>query len=176
MQRILLALLVLVSCSPLLVSQTNNQQQDFYSQLYTLKNKARTAYNAEMQREKDEQSGNYQQPSSGGNLTVYLKKELETTTANYQAYVRALRSAEALDQSENGERYSRGFKLPSKTSNLKEFDKVESMFQEFRKLQCTAAYDANLEGSIAPVVAQACELELMRNHMHELEHIYQFLH
>lgn len=175
MHRILVALLALATCSSLLLSQTD-KQHNFDSRLYTLKDKAKTAYNAEMQREKEEQGDDYRQSISSGNLTVYLKKELETTTANYQTYIGALRSAETLDGPEDGERYTRGFKLPSKTSNLKEFDKVESMFQEFRKLQCTAAYNANLEGSIAPVVAQACELELMRNHMRELEHIYQFLH
>ena len=129
-----------------------------------------------MQREQEEQSGNSPQLNSGTSRLAYLKQQLEMTTANYHTYVEALRSEQKPDKPDEAEVYSRGIKLPSNASMLKEFDEVERIFQEFRKAQCAAAYNANLGGSIALEMAQACDQELMRNHMRELEHIYQFLH
>ncbi len=150
----------------------DGEQKEFFGQLDAVK-KARTAFNMEMAREKE---GDCPRAVSTLAITTCLSKEIETTTANYNAYIAALRPTETLKTSTTPYISSGPRKPLSPAEELKEFDQVEAAWQTYRKLQCKAAYDVNREGTIAPVISLNCELELLRNRMRELENIYQIMH
>lgn len=65
-------------------------QQNFFAQLDIFKNQGRRAFSNEMAREK---AGDCPHAVSTYDVNICLGKQVETTTANYNAYVGAVRSA-----------------------------------------------------------------------------------
>ena len=108
-------------------------------------------------------------------INMCLAKEVEVTTANYKAYTSALRSAEALSSPGESETGPTGKPLTpaQRSQNL---DTVESAWNTFYEAQYSAAFDAYRGGTIAPSIQLNCNLQLIRDRMHELESIYQFMH
>jgi len=147
-------------------------QQDFFAQLDIFK-QGRRAFSDEIAREK---AGDCPHAVSTYEVNMCLGKEMETTTANYSAYVRAVRSAQGLKSLGSDAASGPSGKPLSEEELVRDFDEVEIAWQAFHKAQCSAAYDAYKSGTIAPTMSLTYHLELMRNHMRELEDIYQFMH
>ena len=53
-----------------------------------------------------------------------------------------------------------------------EFDRLESLWQQYRELACTAAFHQFEGGTGAPSFQMQCELKLTRDHLRELDLIY----
>jgi uncharacterized protein YecT (DUF1311 family) len=102
-----------------------------------------------------------------------LGKENETTTANYRAYVGALRSILGM-MGTDGEDQNPGPTGKPLTSKelVNEFDATEAAWQKYREAQCMAAFNQFKGGTAAAPEAGFCELMLVRNHMRENERIY----
>jgi len=108
-------------------------------------------------------------------MEACMEREVEKTKANYEAYVGALRSSEALASPEEkpGAEPLPGRPLRPDERG-KEFHNAESAWQVYAKAQCAAAYDTSREGTSARVTQLECDLRLLRDRMSELESIYQF--
>jgi uncharacterized protein YecT (DUF1311 family) len=142
-----------------------------FAQIQQLKKSARSSYADEKARQK---AGDCPQATSTYDIVTCLGSELERSTANYHAYVGAIRSTEALAGPHEGSPTGgsgAGSRTPAE--RVKQFDEVESAWQIFQKAQCSMAYDAYRGGTIAPVMQLTCKLRLLRDRMSELESIYQ---
>jgi len=148
-------------------------EQDFFARLAIFKEQGRRAFSDEIAREK---AGDCPHAVSTYDMNMCLGREMEMTAANYNAYVGAVRSAQGLKNPGSDAASGPSSKPLSKKHLVKDFDEVEIAWQAFHKAQCSAAYDAYKGGTIAPTMSLTCHLELMRNHMRELEDIYQFMH
>jgi uncharacterized protein YecT (DUF1311 family) len=159
--------------SPVNNGALSKEQQDFFAKLDMFKKQGRMAFENEMAREK---TGDCPKSVSTYDMSMCLNQELEKTTANYQSYVGALRSVQGLKTP--GETFEKGpsGKPLSEEERVTEFDGVEATWQAYQKAQCTAAYDAYKGGTIAPIMELTCHVRLIRDHMHELEDIYDFMH
>ncbi len=148
------------------------EQQDFLAKLDLFKKQGQAAFSDEKAREK---RGGCPHAFSTFEMVTCLGHEIEKTTANYKAYVGALHSVEGLKNPAESDEKGPGGQALSAEEGVTEFDGVEAAWQTYHKAQCTAAYDAYRPGTIAPVVELTCHLQLMRDHMRELENIYQLM-
>ena len=159
--------------SPASKPAAGKEQRQFLAQLAVFKERGRNAYTDEMSRAK---AGDCPQAASTQSTVSCLGHEIEKTTANYNAYVGALRSVEGLESSEEAYQPGPTGKPLSAEERVREFDGVEAAWQAYQKAQCSAAYDAYKGGTIAPIIDLTCHLSLMRDRMRELENIYEFMH
>jgi len=103
-------------------------------------------------------------------LTTYdvnecLKKEVEITTANHDAYVQAFRAVFAL-RTPNVDPPDRD--PGSSVEAVNRFDEIEAMWQKYRAATCSLSADFYRGGTVAPATEMQCELRLLRSHMREL--------
>jgi|SRR5579862_1638917 len=175
----LVALLLLLSAQPLAAqnrtvrnSDKDHRWAEWSNQIQQLQTVATFSYSAEMTRTKTRECS---RALSTSEMRECMNREVEKTKANYEAYVGALRSSEALASPEEqpGTDPLPGHPLRP-DERAKEFDAVESAWQAYAKAQCATAYDTSREGTSAGVTQLECELRLMRDRMTELESVYQF--
>jgi uncharacterized protein YecT (DUF1311 family) len=177
---ILTGLMVLVFLGPSQTERAGDQGSgqgerrkewnSYFSQLQEFKKIARRSYADEQARQK---SGDCPHASSTHEMEMCFEKEVEKTTANYQAFVGAIRSAEALTSPDGAGTGGRGVAPLNPEELVMRFDEVETAWQAFKKPQCLLAYDAYRTGTIAPLMQLNCELRLLRDRMGELDSIYQ---
>jgi uncharacterized protein YecT (DUF1311 family) len=177
----LIALLLMLSCSPLFAQNRSQQNPskderrwaEWSSQIQQLQAVAKSSYSAEMARRKTPEC---RRAFSTYEMEACMERELEKTKANYQAYVGALRSSEALASPEEqpGSDPPPGRPLRP-AERAREFDAVESAWQAYARAQCATAYDTSREGTSARVTQLECDLRLLRDRMSELESVYQFV-
>ncbi len=176
----LVALLLLLCARPVAAqnctprnSAKGHRWAEWSNQIQQLQSVAKSSYSAEMTRTKTRECS---RALSSHQMRQCLEREVEKTKANYQTYVGALRSSEALA---NPEEQPGTDPLPGRPlrpdERAKEFDAVESAWQAYAKAQCATAYASSREGTSARVTQLECELRLMRDRMTELESIYQFV-
>ena len=122
-----------------------------------------------MKREKERNCGDEGNTRA---IVACLAEEDEMATANYRAYVGAIRSLLGIMGAEEDE-------LPAHTGQpltseelVRNFDTAESAWQKYREAQGKAAYDQFKGGTASGPEAGFCELMMVRNHMRELERIY----
>jgi uncharacterized protein YecT (DUF1311 family) len=174
------ALVFLSAASHVLTAQagvpsetTSKEQQKYFTQLERLKSAGRAAYSDEDAREK---AGACPKAMTTLDMNMCFTHEVEKTTSNYKAYTGALRAVEGLgDPSESDAADVRG-RQSDRSKRVKRFDAVEAVWNEYYRSECSAAYDAYVGGTIAPLMELTCKLQLMRDRMHELESIYQLMH
>jgi uncharacterized protein YecT (DUF1311 family) len=150
--------------------RSRNHTPDYFAQLQSFKEQARTALAKELARQK---AGQCPDATTTLSINVCLKKDVEVTNSNYKAYLGAVRSMLAVrppgeDQPANG---PTGRPLTT-IERVSEFDRVEVAWQAYHQVQCSAAYDVYKGGTVAPSVALSCDLRLMRSHMNDLSTIY----
>ncbi len=175
--------LVLIAClllsGPPLIAQNGSQLENsghdrrwaaWSDQVERFREIARSSYSAERSHEK---SGECPKAFSTHEMVTCLDAEVRKTTANYRAYVGAIRSTEALVSPEEATTNQLPGSPLRPEERAKQFDQVESAWQSFQKIQCQAAYDVYAPGTIAPVAQLTCELRLLRDRMSQLESIYQ---
>jgi len=176
----LVALLLLLCAQPLAAqnrtppsSPEDRRWAEWSNQIQQLQSAAKSSYSAEMTRTKTRVCG---RAFSTYEMEACMERELEKTKANYQAYVGALRSSEALASPEEQPRTDPlpGRPLPP-DERAKKFDAVESAWQAYAKAQCATAYDISREGTSATVTQLECDVRLLRDRMSELESVYQFV-
>ncbi len=156
-------------------SQSKNVQEwhNYSAKLEEFKKLGRRAYADEQAREK---KGDCPKAMTTYDINMCLAKEVDVITANYKAYTSALRSAEALSSTGESDAVGPTGKPLTPAQRSQNFDTVESAWRTFYEAQCSAAFDAYRGGTIAPSVQLNCRLQLIRDRMHELESIYQFMH
>ena len=145
--------------------------QEYSSQLQELKKVSRAAYSDEEAREK---AGDCPEAKSTYDMNVCLGKEVGKTAVNYKAYTDALRSVEGLASPAESQGAGPTGNSLTPGERVSEFDRVESAWRAYYEAECSAAYDAYKGGTIAPSIELTCRLRLMRDHMHELESIFDF--
>ena len=122
-----------------------------YAQIQKLRDQAKSAFNREMAREK---ADDCKDAVTTYDINVCLSKANDATTTNYKAYTQALR-------------------LLLASQAQPEFDQAQTAWEQYRKLQCSAAYALFKGGTIAPSMELSCNLLLMRSHLRELNAIYE---
>ena len=171
LNKILFALFISVCAAQALAqnqtprSDLSKERQEYFANLEKFKKSGRAAYSTEERREK---LGDCPNAMTTLAINDCLSKEVQITTSNYKAYIGALRSVENLVDPDDS--------ATTSEHALKQFDAAESAWNKYYEAQCSAAYDAYSPGTIAPSMELTCQLQLMRDRMHELEAIYQFMH
>lgn len=177
---LVVSLMLLVRCT---VAQTGSQaakspgeetdfkakEKEFWAQRDLFRKQAKAALDREMTREK---AGDCPDARTTYDQNICLSKEIDATNANYKAYVGALRSLLGLKGPWKAAESGPTGKPLSEEETVKQFDEVEVMWQRYNKAQTSAVFDNYRGGTIAPIMAAACDLQLMRNHMRELDGIY----
>jgi uncharacterized protein YecT (DUF1311 family) len=150
------------------------QQQygQWYARHQQLQAQAKQIYDAEMAREK---AGDCPNASSTLDFNVCYGKQIDTAEANLKSFEATLHDLLG-PAAEMGEQAtpSPGPAGPSLTSAqiTVEFESVEKVWRQYRETTCTAAFHQFGGGTGGPSFEAECWLRLTRDHMRELEMIY----
>lgn len=147
------------------------QYRAFIGQRHALQTQAQKAYNDEMAREKNDPC-NAESTTRGSEAC--LDDEGKRTGANYSAFTSAIRSLLALEPPHIGPAPGPG---PTGTplspdDEAKEFDNLQSAWQQYRRGVPGTCYDQFKGGTLAPVFSGECGQMIIRSHMRELYTIY----
>jgi len=136
--------------------------------------KALQALNAETLRGK---IGDCKNPANTRAAEICLEKESETTKKNYSTFADAIRELLALRDPASVQPAASGpTGTPLSAEELtREFDNLQSAWQQYRTLGSGAAYNQYKGGTEAPVFSAEADQELLRAHMRELSFIYDGL-
>lgn len=147
------------------------QYRVFMDQRQALQAQAQKAYNDEMEREKNDQC---KAESTTRGSEECLSREMNLTAVNYTAFTGAIRSILALKAPQIGDNPGSGPTGVPLTSDesVKEFDSMQSAWQQYRGIVSRAAYDQYKGGTLAPVFDGECTQMIVRSHMRELYMIY----
>lgn len=118
--------------------------------LNQLRSQANAVFAREAAREK---AGDCNRADTTLAMNTCLSKENETSSANWQALHAAIRGL-----------------LDSHAQEA--FDEAEAAWENYRRLQCAAAFELYQGGTIAPGTRLSCNLLLLRSHMRELKAVY----
>jgi hypothetical protein len=148
----------------------------FMEQRRALQSKAQKAYNDEMAREKNDPC-NAESTTRGSEEC--LGRESKLTDANYAAFTTAIRDILALKAPQFGSGPATGpptgpTGTPLTSDELvKEFDALQSAWQQYYGLISKTAYDQYKGGTLAPVFDGECSQMIVRSHMRELYMMYE---
>jgi hypothetical protein len=148
--------------------------KNYLAQRQALQKKALQALNAETLRGK---IGDCKNPANTRAAEICLEKESETTKKNYSTFADAIRELLALRDPASVQPAASGpTGTPLSAEELtREFDNLQSAWQQYRTLGSGAAYDQYKGGTEAPVFSAEADQELLRAHMRELSVIYDGL-
>jgi uncharacterized protein YecT (DUF1311 family) len=140
-------------------------------QRQALQKQAAKAFDAETAREK---AGDCKNASTTRDIETCLEKETAITETNYAAFTGAIRELLSLSYPEfSGPAASDTTKAPPNAEDLvKEFDALQTAWQQYRKIGTDATYNQFKGGRLAPVLSATMSQELVRSHMRELSSIY----
>jgi hypothetical protein len=153
-------------------SDRSAQEKDFSIQQDTFRKQATAAFDREMARDKADDCPD---AHTTYDEIACLGKALEITNSNYKAYLGALRSLLGLTTPGREAASGPTGKPLTPEEAVQEFDEVEALWQKYRSAQTSAIFNHWKGGTIAPVMAGSCELQLLRNHMRELDGIYDMM-
>ena len=154
------------------------EQQEFQQkvarymiQRKTLQEQAAKAFDAETAREK---AGDCKNASTTRDIETCLGKETEITETNYSAFTGAIRELLSLSYPEfSRPDESEPTEAPPNAEDLvKEFDALQTAWQQYRKIGINATYNQYKGGRLASVLSATMSQELVRSHMRELSSIY----
>ena len=167
------ALLVLFLSLLLAGQQTAAQKarsEAFFQQRERLQTQARAAFERERAREK---AGDCQNANNTRELNACFGGEVETSTANYQAYANALR---AMLAQENPFGESNGTGPTGRALTQKEllanFDQAEAAWAKYHDALCAASAGLYQGGTIVTVKLESCNLMALRSHMKEMSAVF----
>jgi|ERR1700722_8283573 len=148
--------------------------QNYLAQRRALQQRAAKAFNAESSRDK---AGDCKNANNTRDIEICLQKESEITAKNYSSFTEAIRDLLRLAPPESHQPPTSG---PTGTpldaeASTKEFDNLQTAWQQYRKIGTATAYDQYKGGTAAPVFSMEADQELMRAHMRELNFIYDGL-
>jgi uncharacterized protein YecT (DUF1311 family) len=139
--------------------------QAFSAQRDQLVQHAAMTFDREMEREK---AGDCPNVVTTYDENVCLGQEVATTTANYKDYADTLRSLMGLRDSSAIVADGPTGTPPTPDEMAKEFDRIETAWDAYRTVLCSAAYHQYRGGTIAPSIELSCNLRAMRTHIREL--------
>jgi uncharacterized protein YecT (DUF1311 family) len=136
-----------------------------------LQEQAAKAFDAEAAREK---AGACKNAGTTRDIETCQEKETELSETNYSAFSGAIRELLSLSYPEfSGPDTSVPTEAPPNAEDLvKEFDALQTAWQQYRKIGTNAAYNQYKGGTLAPVLSAAMSQQLVRSHMRELGSIY----
>ena len=147
-----------------------------------LQAQAKQIIDAEAERER---SGDCTSANSTVEFDHCFSQSLEETAANlknFDGVIRQLQSGPpqmsvSADKTPTGPTGAAGSAGPAgpeltPAQHAAEFDRLESIWQQYRELACTAAFHQFEGGTGAPSFQMQCELKLTRDHLRELDLIY----
>lgn len=148
--------------------------RNYLAQREALQKKAMRAFTAEAARGK---SGECKHAGNTRAAEICLEKESEITAKNYSTFTEAIRELLVLPNPQSDQpAASAPTGTPKSAEELtREFDDLQSAWQQYRKLGTAAAYDQYKGGTGAPVFSIETDQELVRSHMRELNTIYDGL-
>jgi uncharacterized protein YecT (DUF1311 family) len=137
----------------------------------TLQEQAAKAFDAETARQK---AGDCKNASTSRDSETCLENSTEMTETNYSAFTGAVRELLSLRYPEfSGTAASVPTEeSPNAEDLVKEFDALQTAWQQYRKIGTDATYNQYKEGRLAPVLSATMSQELVRSHMRELSSIY----
>ena len=143
----------------------------FMDQRRTLQSQAQKAYSDEMAREKNDPCDT--EKTTRGSEEC-LSRESKLTDANYTAFTNAIRAILALKGPQIGSSSISGpTGLPLTSEEfVKEFDRLQAAWQQYRDIVPKTAYDQFKGGTLASVFGGECTQQIVRSHMRELNQIY----
>jgi hypothetical protein len=151
------------------------QMAAYLTQHESLRTKAQSAFDAEMNREK---TGDCRSAVSTREMEECLSAEIAKTQANYSAFAGAIRSMLALEVPTlpSAPSYSGPTgTAPTAAQNVAEFDQLEAESKHYREDAAKAAYNRYKSGTFSPVFGAQAEQRLLRLHFQELAFVYESL-
>jgi uncharacterized protein YecT (DUF1311 family) len=134
-----------------------------------LRKAAHAALVVEDAHEKQKGIGPCKKPQSSAEMTECTSRDLAFTHKNYEALKKAIGGLLRL-QMPNDPPDNFPNELPDRG---KEFDKAESVWIQYREIQCQTSSDRYFGGTIRPEAFLSCEIDLTHKHMHELADLYK---
>ena len=143
----------------------------FMVQRKALQEQAAKAFDAETAREK---VGDCKNASTTLDIETCLEKETEITEKNYSAFTGAIRELLSLSYPEiSGTAASVPTEAsPNAEDLVKEFDALQTAWQQYRKIGTDVAYNQYKGGTFAPISSATTSQKMVRSHMRELSSIY----
>jgi len=154
--------------------ESQSKFKNYMARREALQKKAVQAFNAEAARGKN---GDCKNSGNTRAAEICLEKESETTQKNYSIFTETVRELLSLRNPESDQPAVSGPTgiPPSAEEFAREFDNLQSAWQQYRKIGTAAAYDQYKGGTAAPVSSIEADQELVRSHMRELNFIYDGL-
>ena len=148
------------------------QWKDWSAKHQALQAQAKQVFDAEMAREK---AGDCPDAQTTYDFNICYDRQTRITEASLHSFEEIIRRLQIPGPEFPGQ--SSSPPLPSGASLTPdqlsaEFDNVERLWQQYRDAACTAAFHQFDGGTGGPSFQSECELNLMRDHMRELNMIY----
>ena len=167
MKRVTLSLLL----GSLLLAQS--PKDAFFQERKQLQERAKAAFDREMAREK---AGDCRDAKYTRELNQCFGGEVETSTANYQAYSGALRAMlqqkNPFDSGSTGEFRGPTGRVHTQQEIINEFDQAQLTWEKYRDAFCSGADGLYRGGTAVNIMVGACQLMVLRSHMRELAAVY----
>jgi len=157
------------------------QQEEFQAkfksymvQRKALQKRAAQAFDAETVRAR---AGDCKNARNTRDIETCLEKESNITEKNYSEFAGAIRELLSLTPPESTQPATSGptGMPPSAEERTREFDGLQTAWQQYLKSGTTAAYNQYKGGTHAPVFSVEAQQKLVRSHMRELSFIYDGL-
>jgi uncharacterized protein YecT (DUF1311 family) len=149
------------------------QFKEFQEARHKIQAQAKQAFDAEMALDQSDEAktGECKDANTTFDWNQCLGRVSKVTEANYAAFTAALRALIALKTPEMEPSVSAGAALSS-DERASEFDKLETLWQQYRDLARKAAYDQYKGGSMSPSFALEAYIYSIRSHLRVLDLIY----
>jgi uncharacterized protein YecT (DUF1311 family) len=151
-------------------SKEVNAQRD------ALRAQAKAAFDDEMTREK---AGDCPNAMTTYDANVCYGKTADITDKNLKTFTDALRSMLALhypDMPGPAPAGSTNSRTLTPEQHVAEFDQIETQWSAYASTACGAVYHSFEGGTGGPSAKIECHLRLVRNHLRELDSIYEVTH
>jgi uncharacterized protein YecT (DUF1311 family) len=151
------------------------RMREVWVQSDALRTKAKAAFDNEMAREK---AGDCPNAMSTYDINVCYSNAAWIADNNLKDFDDALRAILGLHEPKMPGQLPLGGTLagPTPEQRVAEFDKVEAQWSAYADTACTAASNQYYGGTIAPYMHISCHIRLVRNHLRELNFIYEVTH
>ena len=146
-------------------AEVRRREAERMAERYRFVDQADAAWDREIAREK---AGDCNDGGSTYDENMCLGRAVEASRANLKTYVDAFRGIFAISFPEEWRFAGPTGTPPTANEFLKQFDRVESEWNNYKDSLCGAVFSMNKPGTIAPSASARCELQLMRSHMREL--------
>ncbi len=164
MRMILTAVILLAVPAASGQKTPRDDQNGYYAKVARFRQEAKAAFDREMAREK---AGDCPNANTTLDMLNCLAKENAATTENYDAYAGAIVSLVGAMEAQGNDSDPR-----THAELVNDFNATETAWKKYRDAQCRPTGEQFKGGTLAGPAAGFCELMLVRNHMREIDKIY----